>query len=239
VDLASGQFDRFSFDVAEDESPVWSPDGRQIAYTTASIGEQRHIFVKSVDSGEKERLVYTGKRLLHVDSWSPDGRWLAFHEYHPRSLDVWLLDLNDTSQRVPVANTSAIETDVTFSPDGRSLAYASTETGRFEVYVVSFPNLSGKQQVSREGGMQPRWSESGHELFFSAPPRIMMARRGAGPTAWQNPVPLFEAPTAQEFVPAPDGRSFYVIASNPDAPAREIRVVQNWFEELKCLVPTK
>jgi Tol biopolymer transport system component len=181
LDIASGRFDRFSFDVAEDESPVWSPDGKQVAYSAAAAGEQRRVFVKTVGSTEPEKLVYTGKRHLHLTSWSRDG-WLAFYEFTPRSIDIWALNLNDTTKLVPVAMTSAGESDAVFSADGKWLAYDSDESGRPEVYVVSFPDLGAKQQVSREGGVLPRWSANG-ELFFiggtlDAPARIMSAPYG-------------------------------------------------------------
>jgi len=246
MDTASGRFDRFSFDIAEDESPVWSPDGRQVAYSSASVGEKRHVFVKTVGSAEPEKLVYTGKHHLHLQSWSPDGHWLAFYEFNPRSTDIWALDLNDATRLVPVATTSAGEQGAAFSPDGRWLAYQSDETGRPEVYVVSFPDLGAKQQVSRDGGASPQWSMTGQELFFwegnwGSPGRMMMAHRavGARAIAWENPVRLFDVPRVNDFAVARDGRSFYFVASNPDGPAREIRVVVNWLEELKQRVPVR
>jgi eukaryotic-like serine/threonine-protein kinase len=238
LDVASGRFDRFSFDVAEDESPVWSPDGRHIAYSSASVGEQRRIFVKTIGSTEPERLLYTGKRHLHLGSWSPDGRWLAFHEYHPRSIDAWVLNVNDTTKLVPVATTPANEEAPVFSPDGRWLAYASNETGRYETYVVSFPDLRAKQQVSRDGGYRPTWSSTGGELFFFdrlylSSGRLMMATRvtSAGAIEWQQPQPLFEVPRVYDVAIAGDRRSVYFLAPNPDGPAREINVVVNWLRE--------
>ena len=123
MDVASGRLDRFSFDVAEDESPVWSPDSRRIAYSTAAVGEQRHIFLKTIGSAEPERMVDTGKRHLHLTSWSPDGRWLALYEFQPHSTDILLLDLQDTTRLVSVATTPASELEAVFSPDGRWLAY--------------------------------------------------------------------------------------------------------------------
>src|SRR5206468_3753651 len=81
----------------------------QIAYSAAWVGQQRHVFVKTLHGAEQTRLIYTGKRHLHLTSWSPDGRWIAFAEYSPRSTDVWLLDLRDSTPLVPVATTPAAE----------------------------------------------------------------------------------------------------------------------------------
>jgi Tol biopolymer transport system component len=238
MDIASGRFDRFSFDIAEDESPVWSPDGKQIAYSAAAAGEQRRVFVKTVGGAEPEKLVYTGKRHLHLGSWSPDG-WLAFYEFHPRSTDIWAVSLKDSTKLMPVATTPAGEWNPAFSPDGRWLAYDSDETGRSEVYVVSFPDLGARRQVSRDGGGVPRWSANGQELFFVAgdgdsPARMMLARRAAsaGAIDWETPVRLFDLPSGYDYAVAPSGRSIYYVASNPESPAREIRVVVNWLQEL-------
>ena len=166
VDLRTGRFNRFSFGVSEDESPVWSPDGEQIAYSAAAAGEKRHIIVKPVWNGRDERIIHTGKHHLHLSSWSPDGEWIAFTEINPSSSDIWLLNVRDPTKLVPVATTSHSESNAVFSPDGKWLAYMSNETGRNEVYVVSFPSLEAKQQVSGQGGNYPRWSATGQELFF-------------------------------------------------------------------------
>ena len=230
LDVASGRFDRFSFDIAEDESPVWSPDGRRIAYSSASVGDQRRIFEKTIGSVEPERLLYTGKRHLHLTSWSPDGRWLAFYEYNPRSIDAWALDVNDTTKLVPVATTPANDENPVFSPDGRWLAYASNETGRYETYVVSFPDLRAKQQVSRDGGYFPQWSRTGEVLFFfdrfllSSGSVMSAGRVTAGSAiAWQQPMRRFEVSRVNDLVIGHDTRSLYFLAPNPDGPARDQR----------------
>ena len=239
MDVASARFDRFTFEITEDESPIFSPDGRQIAYSAAWVGQQRHVFVKTLHGAEQTRLIYTGKRHLHLTSWSPDGRWIAFAEYSPRSTDVWLLDLRDSTRLVPVATTAAAEEQAVFSPDGRWLAYSSDESGQREVYVVSLPDLGRKQQVSREGGVLPRWSPTGDALYFfdryvGERGRMMVARRaaGAGSAAWSEPVPLFEIAQAQDFAVSRDGRSIYFVAPNPSSAAHEINVAVNWLQDL-------
>src|SRR6266576_3042397 len=238
MDIASARFDRFTFEISEDESPIFSPDGRLIAYSSAWVGQQRHVFVKALAGAEQTRLVFTGQRHLHLTSWSPDGRWIAFAEYSPRSTDIWLLDLQktDSTRLVPVATSGASEEQAVFSPDGRWLAYSSDETGRREVYVVSLPGLARKQQVSREGGVLPRWSADGGELFFfdrylGERGRMMVSRRASTGDALNQPVPLFEIAQAQDFAVAHNGRGIYFVAPNPDAAAHEDLVAVNWLQQ--------
>jgi Tol biopolymer transport system component len=239
LDIASARFNRFTFDLTEDESPVWSPDGRQIAYSSAWVGQQRHVFVKTLGGAEPARLVYTGRRHLHLTSWSPDNRWIAFVEYSPRSTDLWLLNLHDTTRLVPVATTSAAEEQAVFSPDGRWLAYSSDESGRREVYVVALPGLGRKQQVARDGGVLPRWSATGEDFFFfdryvGERGRMMVARRArTGGMSWQDPVPLFEIVDAEDFAIGREGQMYFV-GPSPNAGAHEILVVENW---LKSVIP--
>jgi serine/threonine protein kinase/Tol biopolymer transport system component len=242
MDIESGRFDRFTFDSAEDETPVWSPDGTKIAYSSAWVGEQRRIFIKDTATGEPERLVHTGKRHLHLYSWSPDGHWLAFEEYAPGSLDVWLIGLDDPPRLVSVATTAANERGGFFSPDGHWFVYDSDETGRFEKYAVSFPNLSAKHMLSREGSALAQWSATGAEMFFwdlppiFGPARMMMARRArqTREPAWEDPVTLFDVPLGPSmgFAVSRDGRSFYLVKANPAHPSREIFVVVNWLQNV-------
>jgi eukaryotic-like serine/threonine-protein kinase len=237
MDVATGRFDRFSFAVSEDESPVWSPDGHRVAFTSAAVGEQRRIFVKTIGSTEPERLVYTGKRHLHLSSWSPDGDWLAVDEFAPRSVDAWLLNVKDTSKIIPVATTPADERGASFSPDGRSIAYSSDETGRYEVYMLSFPTMGGRQQVSHDGGFLPKWSGDGQRLFFfdaytNASGNMMTARRAAAGLTWEEPKALFNVPRIYDFDVRRDASTIYFIASNPDGVTHEIRVITNWLREI-------
>ena len=190
-----------------------------------------------MDAGSDPTLVYTGKRHLHLTSWSSDGRWLAFYEFHPEGLrDIWVLDMDSTEHLISVAATTASEGGAVFSPDGRWLAYSSNESGRFEVYVVSFPQLDRKHQVSTNGGGLPIWAAAGNELFYRSRGRLMAARVSTeGTFSREVPRLLFEDGNYGYDV-APDGQRFLITVPNPDAPAREIEVVVNWVEELKAKV---
>ncbi len=130
-----------------------------------------------------------------------------------------------------------------FSPDGQWLAYNSDETGRREVYAVSFPELGAKRQISQKGSWLPRWAAQGNELFYTGlNGEVMVVTMTSQGRSLRSGAPrvLFSDPdfSMRGFGVAPDGQHFAIIAGNPDSPAREINVVLNWFEELKRLAPT-
>jgi serine/threonine-protein kinase len=133
------------------------------------------------------------------------------------------------------------------SPDGRWVAYSSNLSGRDEIYVERYPELGNRQQISTGGGLNPVWSRSGNELFFTGPNRQMLSvpiKSGAALTAGRPQVlfefPIFVGGGARPYDIAPDGRFIIIRNAQEDAngPAPSLILVQNWFEELKRLVPT-
>ena len=111
-----------------------------------------------------------------AQSWSPDGRFLVYTAFDPkRRTDLWLLPMAGDRTPVPLVASNFSESQAQISPDGRWLAYASDESGRFEVYVQRFPEAGDKRRVSTDGGGDPRWSRDGRELFYIAADRHLMS----------------------------------------------------------------
>jgi serine/threonine-protein kinase len=242
IDAATGEQDRFTFDPPEDETPIWSPDGRRVAYASGGTGQDRRIYIKPVDAATEPTLLYTAKRHLHLSSWSPDGRWLVFSDLW----DIWALNVDSAEYLIPIAASDADEIGAQFSPDGRWLAYTSNETGRNEVYVVSFPGTTAKQQVSTDGGASPVWAGSSKELFFMSGDTLMAVSVSTGSAFSRGgtPRPLFVAPGVaasnrsgyRNYDVTSDGTRFVLRVTKLDAVAKEVHVVLNFFEELKARV---
>jgi Tol biopolymer transport system component len=151
--------------------PVWSPDGRYIAFL--ATGEGMYV-IRSDGSGKPQPLTQS-KNIQVPWSFAPDGKRLAFHEQDSKtSFDLWTVPLESDSAGLRAGKpevflqTPADERTPSFSPDGRWLAYVSDESGTFQVYVRAFPDKGGKWQISNSGGWLPMWSRNGHELFFKA-----------------------------------------------------------------------
>ena len=163
------------------------------------------------------------------------------------SNDIYELSLRGDPTPRPLLKTPAYEGGPQLSPDGRWLAYASDESGRYEIYVQPYPGPSGKWQISTEGGTEPVWNRNGHELFYRSGNKMMTVDIATQPSfATGKPKVLF----AGQYVPtpvtfpnydvSPDGQRFLMLKASDQAQAAptQINVVLNWFEELKRRVPS-
>ena len=146
--------------------PVWSPDGRRIAFASRSE-DAPSLHVVQVDGEAPSRLVHSGKGTVVPVSWSKQGR-LAFYEVSEHSQrDIFVIDMDAGGPPTPVVATPANELAPVFSPDGRMLAYVSNQTGRNEVYVQPFPSAAvTATAVTVGGGTEPVWSRDGARLFY-------------------------------------------------------------------------
>jgi Tol biopolymer transport system component len=158
-------------------APVWSPDGRFLVYSTHRGDDILELVIKdAADPAAVERPLKTTGRLPGATSWSPDGRFLLYTAFdHKTGTDIWLLPMAGDRTPIPLVRSEYSDYQARVSPDGRLLAYVSTESGRQEVYVQSFPTLTTKRRISSAGGADPQWRRDGKEIFYVAEDRQLMA----------------------------------------------------------------
>ena len=225
-------------------NPIWAPDGKNITFSWERDGLPG-IFSRAADgSGEIERVIAHDDSAPTPMSWSPDGRFLVYNHatLGDREEDLWVLPLEGDRTPRPLIDGAAVEGQGAVSFDGRWLAYASNESGRYEVYVQPFPDGGGRRQISSDGGDAPAWSRDGRELFFLDGQKVMAVTVTTSPT-FRSSVPriLFEFPFAQtiakrQYDVAPDGRFVVIEAQASAVPSTEIYLATNWATELNRLV---
>jgi serine/threonine-protein kinase len=244
-DLARETLTRLTVEGVGYVAPVWTPDSQRIAFTRLKDGVFNVYWQRADGSGGLERL--TNRELSQFpQSFSPDGQLLAYMEVDPKGSDIWVLRMSDRKAQ-PFLTTPFIEAAPQFSPDGHWLAYISNESGRYEVYVQAYPGPGGKHQVSAEGGTEPMWSPKGGELFFRDGDRLMAVDITTQPMfSVGKPRMLFErhymptTGTIPYYTVTADGQRFVFVKDyEKSTPITQISVVENWFDELKRLVPAK
>jgi serine/threonine-protein kinase len=218
---------------------IWCPDGKRVTFASNRAGPWA-IFWKLADgSGPDELLMRTEHSVVpHV--WSPDSRLLLFSQEAGSGYTIGVLPLRGQHQPSSL-QTPFVPFEPTFSPDGRWLAYASNETGRFEVYVQLFSGAGGKWQISTEGGREPVWARNPNELFYRNGGKMMVVNLTTQPSFHAGkPRMLFEGHYAADTIRVrnydvtPDGQRFVMIKpSEQELSATQINVVLNWFEDLK------
>jgi Tol biopolymer transport system component/tRNA A-37 threonylcarbamoyl transferase component Bud32 len=157
---------RFTFGGALFSDPVWSPDGKSLAYTRAHLGRYSLVRKAADGTGDEEVLVPESPEAMFSRTWSRDGRYLLYlRPGATTARDVGVYDFVEKRASYPLMTRFA-ELPGEVSPDGRWLAYASDESGRLQVYLTSFPEMKGKWQVTADGGDNPRWAPNGRGLFF-------------------------------------------------------------------------
>jgi len=247
-DLEDDLLSRFTFEGGRNSVPIWTPDGKWIAFDSNRDG-QRLLFRRLADgSGPAEPLITNANAAIPT-SWSSDGRALAFHMVTPGgSRDIWILPMEGDREHQALIASPNNECCAVFSPDSKWLAYVSTEQGLPQVYVSPYPEPDVKWLVSgEEGGGEPVWSPDGSELFYRSGDKMMVVPVDTEPTfKVGKPEELFEGSYStsavtpgqlQYFDISPDGQRFLMITEDQQE-SDQINVVLNWFEELKRLVPT-
>jgi len=234
IDLARGTWSRLTAAAGFENVPLWSPDGRRIAYCSDQ-GTAPGIWVKNANGSGQEEVLVKG-RAFPTD-WSRDGRYVLYMtDGGATHFDVWVYDTERRTSAAVVA-TPFNEGKARFSADGKWIAYVSDETRTAQVYVQSFPDGATKIPVSTAGGDQPQWRRDGKELFYLAPDTTLMAV-DVGPRAADlaigTPRSLFVTNTNPRDVtrnvysPSPDGQRFVVLSPIVPHGASPLVGVLNW-----------
>jgi dipeptidyl aminopeptidase/acylaminoacyl peptidase len=238
-DVARGLPTRFTFEPAPDTNPVWSPDGSRVAFRSRRTGSF-DLYVKSFAGSENENVLLGADYDEIPESWSPDGRHLAYVVRGPATgPDIWILPLAGDSTPIPYVQTSFRDRDPAFSPDGRWIAYVSDESRRDEIYVAPFPGPGRKWQISKGGGVRPRWRGDGREIYYAAADNTITAvevdQRG---TTFEigSAKPLFSIPPQRFgsiFRATPDGQRFLVNVPIDEERPMPLTLVVNWTADLQ------
>jgi serine/threonine-protein kinase len=222
------------------ESPVWTPDGSRLTFTSDPDGVRNLFWKPSDGSGVAERL--TQSDLRHWPSeWSRDGKTLLFDEADPTDLaSIHVLRLEGEPRTEPWSRGSDYAGVPRLSPDGRWVVYQADG----EVFVHPFPGPGGPRQISTEGGGVPVWARDGSEIFYEFRGSMVAVSIQFSPSLRTGrPHVLFKYQYAfsdfgSSYDVAPDGRFLMILPSEDETSPRPIHVVQGWFEELKRRVPT-
>jgi Tol biopolymer transport system component len=215
---------RISLSIDADEWPAWSPDGLRVAWVQAG----RTVMVRGAGAVLPAETVTRFDDAVRVNDWTPEGTHLLVSRARPDTReDLWLVPVRGRDAPRAVVATPFSDVQGAISPDGHRVAYASDESGQFEVYVEALldrsPGPGTRERVSSGGGSDPRWSRTGHELFFRRGSEIHVATPAIG--RGQNAAPatsmLFRTETPPiTFDAAPDGRFLLILpVASPAPPA--------------------
>jgi Tol biopolymer transport system component len=249
---------RLTFAGDENANPVWTPDGQRIVYSSREKGGTHNLWWIRADGGGNAQRLAESKSAQSAGSWRPDGKILAFSQDNPSmNFDILTLPIEGDEKSgwkpgepKPFLNTPSAELEPAFSPDGRWLAYMSSDSGSYEVYVRPFPGPGGKWQISTGGGVLPKWSRNGKELFYrTVDSKIMVVTYSASGDSFHYDKPQLWSPGqftelglfTYNFDLHPDGKRFAVLkapGTGQAAAANKVGFIFNFFDELRRRVPT-
>ena len=175
-DIIKKTYSKLTFG-GENRTPKWSPDGKEIAYSKLKNDDEDGIFIKPYDGSGVAREIYSQKR-IYIDDWAKDGQYLICEAITPGNLsDITLLPLKGNKKTVDYVATKGEDYNARNSPDGKWIAYVTNESGSYQLYVKPFidNNISGKWQVSNDGGIEPVWAPDGKTLYYRVGGTKLMA----------------------------------------------------------------
>jgi serine/threonine protein kinase len=246
LDLSRDEPERFTFDPAGEWDSVWSPDGQSVAFNSYRNGHL-DLYRKPVNKSGPEELLYADDQAKFPSSWSPDGKFLLFHTFAgSKGVHMWLLPMVPDRPGAPLKPRPFLQTRFgeafgQFSPDGRWVAYAATDSKLYEVYVAPFQRPSEKHQISTGDGSWPRWRKDGKEIFYQGRNGVLMVAevRISGDTIEVGEVTkLFDGIprglNGYAYDISADGqRILAAVPFKSPNPPDPITLVENWADALK------
>jgi len=235
-DLQRNSAKRLTFDLSTHVLPVWSPDGTQLVF---SSNQQTNfdLNIKNSDGSQEERVIVHDDHDKHPNDWSRNGKYILY----TRGADLWFVTLPELKNGLFLKAPATLRNGQ-FSPDGKWVAYASNETGKWEIYVTSFPEPRGKWQVSIGGGEQPRWGGDGRELFYLSSDHKMMAAQVTTGANFDvgTPAALFQATPRQPvsmndlfaYDVSREGQRFLILTQLKQEETVPMSVILNWSAKL-------
>src|SRR3972149_1671017 len=219
-------------------TPVWSPDRKQILFSSNRSLIFRAYLKNADGSGSEEEIASAGDAQFRALDWSHDGKYVLLQRNEVLFYLRW-----PERELQPLLETNGVVRGAQFSPDGRWVAYVSNESGSLEVYVSPFPSMTSKWQVSSRGGEEPRWRQDGGELFYLSADGGMMAAKGTPASSFEasSPVALFQVHRRQpvasydvfSYAVSGDGNRFLIATKLDDARAAPLSVFLNWTSEME------
>jgi eukaryotic-like serine/threonine-protein kinase len=241
-DLTRGTSTRLTFGGESHSNPAWTPDGKSVFYASTAKGPP-HIYAKAADGSGPERAVLETSDIVELpQSFSPDGRFLVYARRLSTETGnhLWALPLFGDGKPFPVVQDAFDEREPAVSPDGKWMAYESSENGRREIYITAFPAGGAKWQVSTSGGTSAKWRRDAKELFFLDPTDKMVAvdvSASGNAVRLGTPHDLFQTVGIQrEYGPfdvTADGKKFLLNSGNLKEGSDPFTLVLNWPAELK------
>jgi eukaryotic-like serine/threonine-protein kinase len=243
-ELDHGPAHKLTFEGRNNNYPEWTPDGSSVSYYSDSRDPKLELFLKKADASAQAVPLTTFGNAVE-SAWSPDGKWLVLRTsvQGPGKGDIYAMRPGTDTTPIPLVATVYSERDPVVSRDGRWLAYTSNETGRYEVYVVPFPDAkAAKWPISNGGGSEPVWAHNGHELFYRSAAGKMMSVEFSGTPTFSTTGARVVFDAREYLVGAShrfwdisrDDQRFLMVKPSESASGQMIVVVENWFEELKA-----
>jgi eukaryotic-like serine/threonine-protein kinase len=238
-DLARNNRLRLTLDTADDLAPRWSADGRWLMFSSNRRGV-RDIYRRLASGEGADELVFGSDTHKAVNAWSPDGRFLVYDTGGPgNTADLYVLPLSGDRRPVVLDSQPGFQQQADISPDGRLIAYASSESGKFEVVVKSYPENAGRRQISTNGGREPFWRGDGRELFFLSDDTVMAVdvHTATAGFQWSVPRSLFKIPDLQRiprgFTVSADGQRFVAVVATARVEPQRFTTLLNWTSLVK------